>query len=82
MKFGSLILTLSAAAMLAACASPTSRFYTLGGGDARPTPTAQASFYFELAPVDELGKLTDTPRPVSVFVPGSYARRSPAELSV
>jgi len=52
MKFGSLILTLSAAAMLAACASPTSRFYTLGGGDARPMPTAQASFYFELAPVD------------------------------
>ncbi|WP_250512161.1 PqiC family protein [Caballeronia sp. INDeC2] len=52
MKFGSLMLTLSASAMLAACASPTSRFYTLGGGDARPVPTAQASFYFELAPVD------------------------------
>jgi uncharacterized protein len=52
MKFGSLMLTLSATAMLAACASPTSRFYTLGGGDARPVPSAQASFYFELAPVD------------------------------
>ena len=52
MKYGSLISTLSAAAMLAACASPTSRFYTLGGGDARPVSSAPASFYFELAPVD------------------------------
>ena len=54
MKYGSLISTLSAAAMLAACASPTSRFYTLGGGDARPAPVAAsaAAFYFELAPVD------------------------------
>lgn len=52
MKFGSLISTLGAAAMLAACASPTSRFYTLGGGDARPVSSAPASFYFELAPVD------------------------------
>jgi uncharacterized lipoprotein YmbA len=52
MKFGSLISILSAAAMLAACASPSSRFYTLGGGDARPVPSTPASFYFELAPVD------------------------------
>ncbi|SPB15105.1 putative lipoprotein [Caballeronia novacaledonica] len=52
MKFGSLMLTLSASAMLAACASPASRFYTLGGGDARAVPSTQASFYFELAPVD------------------------------
>ncbi|GJH18819.1 membrane integrity-associated transporter subunit PqiC [Caballeronia novacaledonica] len=52
MKFGSLLLTLSASAMLTACASPASRFYTLGGGDARPVPSTQASFYFELAPVD------------------------------
>ncbi|SAK39729.1 lipoprotein [Caballeronia hypogeia] len=51
MKFGALI-TLGAAAMLAACASPTSRFYTLGGDDARPTPSTAPSFYFELAPVD------------------------------
>ncbi|AET88189.1 MULTISPECIES: PqiC family protein [Caballeronia] len=52
MKFGSLISTLGAAAMLAACASPASRFYTLGGSDARPVSSAPASFYFELAPVD------------------------------
>ncbi|SAK44245.1 lipoprotein [Caballeronia fortuita] len=59
MKFGSLILTLGAAAMLAACASPTSRFYTLGGsggggggGEARAVPSAPASFYIELAPID------------------------------
>ncbi|WP_321800070.1 PqiC family protein [Caballeronia sp. J97] len=52
MKFGSLILTLGAAAMLAACASPTSRFYTLGGGDARSVPSSSTAFYFELAPVD------------------------------
>ncbi|MFM0321784.1 PqiC family protein [Caballeronia glebae] len=52
MKFGSLISTLCAAAMLAACASPTSRFYTLAGGEARPVPSTQASFYFELAPID------------------------------
>ncbi|SAK70289.1 PqiC family protein [Caballeronia ptereochthonis] len=52
MKFGALMLTLGAAGMLAACASPTSRFYTLGGGEARPVPSAPASFYFELAPVD------------------------------
>ena len=52
MKFGALISTLGAAAMLAACASPTSRFYTLGGGDTRPVPSAPASFYFELGPVD------------------------------
>ena len=51
MKFGSLMLTLGAAVTLAACASPTSRFYTLAG-DARPVPSAPASFYFELAPVD------------------------------
>ncbi|CAH2800806.1 MAG: ortholog of Bordetella pertussis (BX470248) BP2750 [uncultured Caballeronia sp.] len=51
MKFGTLISILSAAAMLAACASPTSRFYTLGG-EARPAPSAPASFYFELASVD------------------------------
>ncbi|KND55083.1 hypothetical protein BPUN_3233 [Candidatus Paraburkholderia kirkii] len=52
MKFGALMLTLGAAGMLAACASPTSRFYTLGGGEARPVPSVPASFYFELAPVD------------------------------
>jgi uncharacterized protein len=54
MKFGALISTLGAAAMLAACASPTSRFYTLGGSDARPAPVvaSAAAFYFELAPVD------------------------------
>ncbi|SAK65346.1 lipoprotein [Caballeronia temeraria] len=52
MKVGSLMLTLGAAALLAACASPTSRFYTLGGSGARPVPSTQASFYFELAPVD------------------------------
>lgn len=52
MKFGPLMLTLGAVAALAACASPTSRFYTLAGGDARPVPSAPASFYFELAPVD------------------------------
>ncbi|SAK40457.1 lipoprotein [Caballeronia pedi] len=52
MKFGSLISILGAAAMLAACASPSSRFYTLGGGEARPVPSTPASFYFELAPVD------------------------------
>jgi uncharacterized lipoprotein YmbA len=52
MKFGALMLTLGAAGMLAACASPTSRFYTLAGGDARPVPSAPASFFFELAPVD------------------------------
>ncbi|MDR5778447.1 PqiC family protein [Caballeronia sp. LZ065] len=52
MKFGPLMLTLAAAGMLAACASPTSRFYTLAGGEARPVPSSPAAFYFELAPVD------------------------------
>lgn len=52
MKFGALISIVGAAAMLAACASPTSRFYTLGGDEARPAPSAPASFYFELAPVE------------------------------
>ncbi|SAL64754.1 lipoprotein [Caballeronia arvi] len=52
MKFGSLISTLGAVAVLAACASPASRFYTLGSSDARPVSSAPASFYFELAPVD------------------------------
>lgn len=52
MKFGPLMLTLGAAGMLAACASPTSRFYTLAGGEARPVPSSPAAFYFELAPVD------------------------------
>jgi uncharacterized protein len=52
MKFGPLMLTLGAAGMLAACASPTSRFYTLAGGETRPVPSSPAAFYFELAPVD------------------------------
>jgi uncharacterized protein len=56
MRFGALMSSLSAAAMLAACASsPTSNFYTLSGASsANGTQPAAGSlpFYFELAPVD------------------------------
>ncbi|KMY85810.1 hypothetical protein BUMB_00356 [Candidatus Paraburkholderia calva] len=58
MRFGALMSVLSAAGLLAACASsPTSNFYTLAGASARSGDGArQASsgtpFFFELAPVD------------------------------
>jgi uncharacterized protein len=59
MRFGALMSVLSAAGLLAACASsPTSNFYTLAGASANPGGGAQqasssnAPFFFELAPVD------------------------------
>jgi uncharacterized protein len=59
MKFGALMLSLSAVGMLAACASsPTSKFYTLAGAasgasaGAQQTAASTVPFFFELAPVD------------------------------
>ncbi len=59
MRFGALLSSLSAAGLLAACASsPTNNFYTLAGASsgasAQTTPASSSTvpFYFELAPVD------------------------------
>jgi uncharacterized lipoprotein YmbA len=52
MKFGALLTTACVASLVAACASsPSSRFYTLGGG-ARTASTVPSSFYIEVSPVD------------------------------
>ncbi|KNH04528.1 hypothetical protein BRCH_02428c [Candidatus Burkholderia brachyanthoides] len=58
MRFGALMSVLSAAGLLAACASsPTSNFYTLAGasagsGNGARQASSGAPFFFELAPVD------------------------------
>jgi uncharacterized protein len=55
MRFGALLSILSAAGLMAACASsPTSNFYTLAGPTGAGAQLASSSvpFYFELAPVD------------------------------